>query len=142
MRVTFLLQNPKVIAALGRLAGGRPAGEFLRDCLAAGLREAARKGQPGGPVPLSRARPEFARLKPEEIAPVLEGQDRAHPVYAELQRLVGLYAPVLRTSAEAIPPRSLLKLDVRAPIEKVAADLAFRALARDGGRPAQPVTVH
>lgn len=82
------------------------------------------------PLRLARARPEFSRLRQDEVLRALGDAD--HPLSREVARLVELYMPMLQKPARDIRPAGLLRLDVRAPIEKVAADLAFRALRRIG----------
>jgi hypothetical protein len=93
--------------------------------------------RPSSPLRLARTRPEYAGLRQEEILRVLGDADaKDHPVSQEVARLAGLYLPRLKEPVRAIRPAGLLRLDVRAPIEKVAADLAFRMVSPAAHRPA------
>ncbi len=141
MKVTFQFSGPKVLDQITRLRGGRPVGQFLRDCLMTGLTVADRKsGAMPAPVPLARALSQFRRLEATQVAKALRADSRGDPVCREVSRLVGLYKPVLAPCASALKPAGLLRLDVRCPIEEVAANLAFRALT-SRHRPAH-ATVH
>jgi hypothetical protein len=146
MKVTFHFTGPKVIAQIARLRGTKPVGQFLRECLMTGLAAADRKGRASGPVTLARALPAFRRLDAARVSAALREDDRADPVCAEVSRLVALYRPVLAPCATALKPAGLLRLDVRCPIEEVAASLAFRTLtaprAPRAPRAPQQVTIH
>ena len=88
---------------------------------------AAEKRTTPPPVPLERAKPEFRWTSAEEIAAAMTDETEG-PVHAEISRLAGLYAPVLAPKASALHPAGMMRLDVRCPIERVAASLVFQQL--------------
>ena len=89
-------------------------------------------------VPLARAKPEFQATTAAEIAAVMAGKTLGGPIRQEISRLIALYAPVLAPKAASLPPSALLRLDVRCPIERVAASLAMHASLK----PAKSGTTH
>ena len=95
------------------------------------MRTAVDTSKPGipdlKPVPLERARPEFRWTSAAEIAEAMAAEAQGD-IGDEISRLVGLYKPVLAPRASALRPAGMLRLDVRCPIERVAASLAFHAL--------------
>jgi hypothetical protein len=131
MKVSFQFAGPKILCHIERLRQGAPTGQFLKDCLLTGL---ALAGQ--ATIRLERTRPEFAALDFRVIADALKDPAHKNPVGQEITRLMRLYAPVLLPRTRALKPAGKLRLDVRCPIERVAADLAFRALTQHRPVPA------
>lgn len=136
VKVTFQFTGARVLDRIARLRKDKSIGQFLKECLVNGL-VAAEKRQSPRPITLERTRPEFRTVDAAQIADALKEGNRRDPVYREVSRLINLYAPVLAPRARELRPAGTLRLDVRCPIERVAAGLAFRAMKNQA-----PVTIH
>jgi hypothetical protein len=139
MKASFHFTGPKILSRIERLRGGRPAAQFLKECLLTGLALAEKREQ--NTVRLERARPAFKDLDFPSIAAALQDRGSRNPVCLEVRRLARLYTPLLLPRTRALKPAGTLRLDVRCPIEKIAADLAFRALAQ-GSNARASGTIH
>ncbi|MEZ0223980.1 MAG: hypothetical protein ACAH83_05460 [Alphaproteobacteria bacterium] len=133
MKVSFHFAGPQILSRIERLRRGRPAGQFLKQCLLTGLALAEKRDL--NTVRLERARPGFEALDFAAVAEALQDTSRVNPVGLEVRRLARLYAPALLPRTRTLKPSGKLRLDVRCPIEKVAADLAFRAGATECSAP-------
>jgi ABC-type Fe3+-hydroxamate transport system substrate-binding protein len=135
MTISIEITDEKQLEQIEKLRGDLPAPDFVKLCVATGLRAArqAQEMQKNGPVvKFSTASPEFASHTLEAVTEAVKTNDPANPIVAEVKRLVEAYSKELKSLAERngnrLPPR--LTAQVRAPIEKVALDITTAAINR------------